>query len=320
MFPNIVMETLAPGFQDLNDRFSQLGRQIQQAGRLDVDTGSVTVDEAQVRDAFVQALGDDQGQSSGEDYVNLLRAGFAVLAVPESADQPPVVFPWGLLMEPKPSWPEVVTPMLLSELGIGLGGTPNAARNVMTRRFPNVPAAVIEETNLEYLGQVALLELLRDTEAMGGPIIEIAEKMKWNIKTGGGPTDPGAATGNPVMDAVNQALACFQNTTINAYIWGMEACWDNRCAGLIGNALLGAGAPQMMAALKALFGSMFAGATLAAASKAAIAAGGGVVAVILAASALYTGSSLLRENTSQGCCLQALWPAFGNAIWWAAGR
>jgi hypothetical protein len=67
---------------------------------------------------------------------------------------------WRLLSDTQ--WPDVLSPILLNRFGIGLGSTPVAARDVLSHNFPNVPADVVDERNLEFLGQIAVLNLLRE--------------------------------------------------------------------------------------------------------------------------------------------------------------
>jgi hypothetical protein len=314
MIPTIFTERMAEPSAQINGQLSRLGSRVREVSSLNVESGEVEADERAILGAFTEALGAEQGGPWGEEYIQLLGDGFAVLAIPEQG--PPVVFPWHLLIAP--AWPQVLSPrLLLSTFGIGPGGTPTAAREVMTHRFPNVPAAVVDERNLEYLGQVSLLRFIGNPVGLWKEEIDAFEGATTvTILPGGGSTTPGASSGNAFVDAVNQAVACIKNVTVNAHWWGVEVCFDNTCGNIVANALLmgaGGGGP-VAAALNALVGGT------AGTIEAAVDAAGGIAAFALAAISFYTGASMLANITAKGVCLQALWPITGGFIWWAAGR
>jgi hypothetical protein len=312
MIPTIFTERMAEPSAQINRQLSRLGSGVREVSSLNVESGEVEANERAILGAFTEALGAEQGGPWGEEYIQLLGDGFAVLATPEQG--PPVVFPWHLLIAP--AWPQVLSPrLLLSTFGIGPGGTPTAAREVMTHRFPNVPAAVVDERNLEHLGLVSFLRFIGNPVGLSKADIDAFESATTvTILSGGGSTTFGASSGNAFVDAVNQAVACMKNVTVNAHWWGVEVCFDNTCGNIVANALLlGAGAP-IGAALNALAGGS------ATTLEAAIEAAGGVAAVVLAGISVYTGLSMLANITAKGVCLQALWPITGGFIWWAAGR
>jgi hypothetical protein len=218
-----------------------------------------------------------------------------------------------------PLLPQALSPMLLAELGIG-PGMPGGARAALLGRFGNVPAEVTDLQNLERLGQVALVNLLNPVAMTGGPDLrdlDDALQVKVKPKTDVPKFPP---TGVGAVDVVLQALGCVAETELIAHWWGVELCWDQDCADAIGKALAGGAAPAVAKGFAEFFSTLASGLGSQAAKEAAAKAVGGLVVLALLFVGLYTGLSLLANNTPRGCCLQIPWPVTGGFIWWAAGR
>ncbi|HEV7551672.1 MAG TPA: hypothetical protein VGP65_08320, partial [Candidatus Angelobacter sp.] len=260
--------------------------------------------------AFVTALGKADADIWVPDFLSLAREGFAVLRPAEPRGEAGVVFPWRLLLPPMN--PKILTWPLLAQFGIGLGSTPATARAVCAERFPNVPAAVIGDQNLELLGQISLWDFQRGR--IWDDLEHLDKTIDFPIKpSGGSGTIAGSGGKAPLSDLVAQIEACLKNVEIRAHWWGFEFCFDKTCGDFVANVLMTAGAPLLITALKALVQGtgIIAG---------VIAAAGGLVAAAIEVIGFYTGVSMAANNTEKGVCLQCIWPITGGFVWWAAGR
>ncbi len=186
--------------------------------RLNYFSGTAEFYEAEIRGAFIDALGQEEGEVWAREFVMLLRDDFAVLQRPEQSGDIGVVVPWRLLVQP--ARPEILSPMLLTEFGIGPNMTPVTTRAVMTQRFHNVPASVLDEQNLEKLSQIAMFGMLRSLSGRWKETLDdIDSAFTVTIKSGGGPTGT-VPSGSVVVDVANQALACLSNARITLHWWG----------------------------------------------------------------------------------------------------
>lgn len=304
--------------RDVNPRLQSIGDQLDALGSIDFANGSIQINEGDVRDVWVGALGDDEGGIYADAFIAMTRDGYAVLEPPQD-EVPGVAFPWRLLVQTPMTIPDLLTPSLLAEFGIGSSYAPATARAVMEDRFGNVPASVLDPVNLEQLSQAALFATLRSPAAKAiDELRELDEKLKIKVK----PATRGSQvhTGEKTVDDFANAVVCISDVEITAHWWGLDLCWDQRCADLIGKALVAGGGAVLSAALGAFLKNFKPSVGIKTAGGAAIAAVGGAVVFVLAVIGVYTGVSLLLNNTPRGCCLQIPWPVTGGVIWWAKGR
>jgi hypothetical protein len=318
MIATVMLDGLTPAARQLNDRLERMGRRLDEIGSIDFTDGSATADEGALREVFVETLGPEEGEAWAREFTAMSRDGYAVLHKPGRGEQG-VAFPWRMLNWPL--LPQALSPMLLAELGIG-PGMPGAARASLLDRFDNVPAEVTDPQNLERLGQIGLVNMLDPVAETNKPDLrDLDDALQVKVKPH---TDsPKVSTGVGGVDTVVQALVCVSETEIIVHWWGVELCWDHDCADAIGKALAGGGSLVLAPAFKAFFTAVGAGissASLAAGVKAAALAVGGPVVLALLVIGVYTGLSILANNTSRGCCLQSPWPVTGGFVWWAAGR
>ena len=312
------LEGLVPAVREFDRTWQQLAETLDEVGTLDPQTGAVEIhSEARMREAAVQAFGDEEGTVFAEALLQIARTGFAITYVEEGGTNP-IGVPWALLIDERVP-PEVLHPALLDEVGIGPIPTPETTRRFLESAYPGAPAEFLTDYNLERLNQIAFSGTLLAGPGGSGP-------PPWMLNPKVTIKSPTEAHLPPKPNTLDEVIGCFQTSELNAYLWGFEICLDHDCGEKLADALLTAGVGPVVNALKGVVDKTLGGsaATLpgvsAAAATAAIKVLGGPAVAALAIIAIYTAISIKANNTPRGVCLQCFWPLLGGFVWWAKGR
>jgi hypothetical protein len=308
------LEGLVPAVREFDRTWQQLAETLDEVGTLDPQTGAVEIhSEARMREAAVQAFGDEEGTVFADALLQIARTGFAITYVEEGGTNP-IGVPWALLIDERVP-PEVLHPALLNEVGIGPIPTPETTRRFLENAYPEAPAEFLTDYNLERLNQIAFSGTFLAGPGGSGPLPWMLNP-KITIKS------PTEAHLPPKPNTLDEFVVCFQTSEINAHLWGFEVCLDHDCAEKLADALLAVGVMPVVNALKSVVSKVLSGdtAALTVLTAAAIKTLGGAAVAALAVIGIYTAVSIKANNTPRGVCLQCFWPLWGGFIWWARGR
>jgi hypothetical protein len=319
---NALMLTSSPEAQRaIANSLTTFTQRLDAAASLDWNSGQAQFDENAVRAAAEELQRMTSyvvGTTFPDDVVSSIRGGFAVLRA-EQRD----AIPWRSLADPRAV--SQLSDVRLQALGV-TGGEPEAVRQEITARFPNLPPYIDTAVTARLstaLRDQRIVAAVQDNEARLAALLPTrsTEPEGGGVVAARGPGEGGEEGGVGGSGGVIWDLAqlvpdfvqhCFPRIeTFGATVTrGFGFCMDRDCTLRLVRILRLGGAPLLT---KGVLSAITTG-SLSAVLVAAILAAGGVAFLIVALCALVFSGWLEVVVSAQGACIHFPWWALFGPI------
>lgn len=310
----LAMEALAPMVREVNQRSRELVERIALQVNIDWGTGQVNIrDEMAILNAFLEIGGAD-ARELAQNYVEMLKDGYAVLDLGTAGNDIPFGIPWRALLHA----PTITT--ITGEgwdlLGIKPWSTANSIRQTWMQRHPQVPRYMLDsDERLNHLAEWAarrawldrLNPFMLPKDGAGGadPRPDPAEPLP--PRNNPPSIDPATMMKSAIAlaKAGAECLAQGQWSVENFFGFsvGVKVCLDRACADKLQDALL--------ANAGSILSDFFISAVkigISAALEGMISSVGGWATLAMFHFCAHWATLIWLNKTANGVCLIHFWP------------